>query len=161
MSEMISTCTIVNGEESNDHYAILGVQLGCSNEVLRNAFIEKARLFHPDRSRAKSEADFAAVMLAWETLSDPEKRSRYDTLLESTCVTSSVPASNQSVDDHIFTSFWCKISISDMVDEGFLYTYPCRCGDYFEVSKECAIKGSNIFSVLPCGGCTLKVQLAL
>ena len=44
------------------------------------------------------------------------------------------------------------------------FTYPCRCGDFFEVSHEDlgADPSSSIHHlILPCGGCSLQVRLLL
>ena len=64
-----------------DYYAILGVDKDASAEDIRKAFQQKARKLHPDVNKAPdAEEKFKEVSEAYAVLSDPEKRSRYDTM---------------------------------------------------------------------------------
>ena len=63
-----------------DHYEVLGVDRDASPEELKRAFRRLARATHPDANPddPSAEAKFRQVAEAYEVLSDPEKRARYD-----------------------------------------------------------------------------------
>lgn len=58
------------------HYDVLGVPRDADLAALRAAYRRRARETHPDAGG--DDAEFAAVSLAWWTLSSPERRARYD-----------------------------------------------------------------------------------
>jgi DnaJ-class molecular chaperone len=67
--------------EFKDYYKILGVDRGADDKTIKSAYRRLARKHHPDVSKGKdSEQRFREVTEAYEVLSDPEKRRRYDTL---------------------------------------------------------------------------------
>lgn len=62
------------------YYQILGIEHGTSPQEIRNAYRMKALTSHPDKnpSNAKTAKQmFQAVIEAYETLSDPERRRKY------------------------------------------------------------------------------------
>ncbi|MEL6344206.1 MAG: J domain-containing protein [Myxococcota bacterium] len=65
-----------------DYYAVLGVQRSASGEEIKKAFRSLAMRYHPDRNPDDVDAErrFREVVEAYETLSDEEKRTRYDRL---------------------------------------------------------------------------------
>jgi len=65
-----------------DYYATLGVPRKGGEEDIKKAFRKLARQYHPDVAKDKqaAEAKFKEINEAYEVLSDPEKRKRYDEL---------------------------------------------------------------------------------
>lgn len=62
-----------------DYYEVLGVARNASEEEIRRAFRKLAFQCHPDRNRdPKAEEKFKEINEAYQVLSDPEKRRRYD-----------------------------------------------------------------------------------
>ena len=66
--------------EYKDYYAVLGVGKTATPEEIRSAFRKKAREHHPDvaKDKAKGAEMFKEVNEAYEVLSDPAKRAKYD-----------------------------------------------------------------------------------
>ncbi len=63
-------------------YVILGVPREVSPRGIRIAYLELAKRHHPDRVGESGKGTFQEVQEAYETLSDPEKRRRYNSLLD-------------------------------------------------------------------------------
>jgi DnaJ-class molecular chaperone len=61
-------------------YEVLGVKPGASADEIRKAYRKLAKQFHPDLNPGKPEAEarFKSISAAYDLLSDPEKRARYD-----------------------------------------------------------------------------------
>jgi len=65
---------------ATDHYAALGVPRTASQEDVQKAYRKMARKYHPDMNPddAGAKKKFQEVQAAYDVLSDPEKRKRYD-----------------------------------------------------------------------------------
>lgn len=64
----------------HDYYEVLGVARTATPEEIKKAYRKKALQYHPDRNPGDSEAEakFKQAAEAYEVLSNPEKRQRYD-----------------------------------------------------------------------------------
>jgi molecular chaperone DnaJ len=64
-----------------DFYALLELDRSASDDDIKRAYRRLARQYHPDTNPgdATAEARFKEISVAYETLSNPEKRRQYDT----------------------------------------------------------------------------------
>ena len=65
---------------SKDYYESLGLKKGASEEEIKRAFRKLAIKYHPDKNQGNKEAEekFKEINEAYQVLSDPEKKARYD-----------------------------------------------------------------------------------
>jgi curved DNA-binding protein len=70
--------------EYRDYYKVLGVPRGSSADEIKSAYRKLAMQYHPDRNPGDKQAEdsFKEINEAYQVLSDPEKRTRYDQLGE-------------------------------------------------------------------------------
>jgi len=71
-----------------DHYKIIGVKFGASQDEIKEAYYKLAKLYHPDRmsssklsgNRVVDQADerFRNISVAYGVIGNPEKRKEYD-----------------------------------------------------------------------------------
>src|SRR5262245_11870401 len=72
-------------ERPKDYYRILGIPRDASPAAIRRAYRKLAKRLHPDvAAPIASIEDFREVQAAYETLSDAERRRRYDESLSGT-----------------------------------------------------------------------------
>ena len=63
-----------------DYWGVLGLERGADGDAVKKAFRKLARQHHPDVNPGDkaAEARFKEISEAYEVLSDPEKRRRYE-----------------------------------------------------------------------------------
>lgn len=66
--------------EKRDYYEVLGVAKDADAQTIKKAYRQKAIQYHPDKNPGDKEAEekFKEAAEAYEVLSNPEKRQRYD-----------------------------------------------------------------------------------
>ncbi len=66
--------------DKRDYYEVLGVDKSASQDDIKKAYRQLAKKYHPDLNPDNKEAEekFKEVNEAYEVLSDPDKKSRYD-----------------------------------------------------------------------------------
>ena len=65
---------------NKDYYEVLGLEKGASDDEIKRAFRKLAIKYHPDKNQGNKEAEekFKEINEAYQVLSDPEKKARYD-----------------------------------------------------------------------------------
>ena len=68
------------GSGYKDYFQVLGVQRSDDTDTIKRAFRKLARQYHPDVNPGDraAEAKFKEISEAYEVLSDPEKRRKYE-----------------------------------------------------------------------------------
>lgn len=66
--------------DKRDYYEVLGIGKSASEDEIKKAYRSQAKKYHPDLHPGDKEAEakFKEVNEAYEILSNPEKKSRYD-----------------------------------------------------------------------------------
>lgn len=63
----------------HDYYELLGVDRDADQKEIKRAYRKLAKKYHPDMNQDKDTSDkFKEISEAYEILSDPDKRARYD-----------------------------------------------------------------------------------
>jgi molecular chaperone DnaJ len=65
---------------ATDYYSVLGVERNATDTEIKKAYRILAMKYHPDQNQgnAEAEARFKEVTIAYQVLSDPDKRAHYD-----------------------------------------------------------------------------------
>lgn len=66
--------------EKRDYYEVLGVDKSADDTTIKKAYRQLAKKYHPDMNPgdAEAEAHFKEVNEAYDVLSDPDKKAKYD-----------------------------------------------------------------------------------
>lgn len=75
---LVALVAIVFAEK--DYYAVLGLPKDTSERAIKKAYRKLSMKYHPDKNQGNQEAHdkFLEITEAYQVLSDPEKRRRYD-----------------------------------------------------------------------------------
>ena len=65
-----------------DYYEVLQISANAEPDTIHRVYRLLAQRFHPDNVETGNEAQFRALSEAYQVLSDPEKRSKYDVARE-------------------------------------------------------------------------------
>ena len=67
--------------DKRDYYEVLGISKGASADEIKKAYRKMAKKYHPDVNPGDKEAEakFKEANEAYEVLSDPQKKQKYDT----------------------------------------------------------------------------------
>src|SRR5215470_12722859 len=70
----------ISGRGMRDPYEVLGVQRSVSADEIKQAYRKLAKKLHPDLNpgNKKAEQSFKEVSAAYDLLSDPDKKGRFD-----------------------------------------------------------------------------------
>lgn len=90
--------TAMSAFDGRTHYDVLGVRPDASNDAIRAAYRERARLAHPDRPGGADDA-MARLNEAYRTLNDPGRRALYDRRLNPAASTPRTHSTGAHADD--------------------------------------------------------------
>lgn len=66
------------GEEKPDYYEVLQISPNADNDTLHRVYRSLAQRYHPDNQDSGNQEMFRKLLEAYQVLSDPERRARYD-----------------------------------------------------------------------------------
>ena len=76
--------TLLKRSKTKDYYKVLGVSSDADDRTIKKAYRSMTKQFHPDKAASRgvgkeeSEKKMASINEAYEVLSDPELRARFD-----------------------------------------------------------------------------------
>ncbi|PAV90082.1 hypothetical protein WR25_14894 [Diploscapter pachys] len=76
---LVSACSLVAFAQEQDIYSILGLKKNANIREIKKAYKSLVKEWHPDKSTdPAAQEKFMQIQKAYEILSDPEKKERYD-----------------------------------------------------------------------------------
>lgn len=107
---------------NENYYTVLGVKESAALEEIKNKYKELIKLYHPDKQLQQSSEEFIKVNEAWKVLSNEKLRKEYDSSL----------LQNDLKEQPLI---YAEVNLNEMNFEDDVCNYPCRCGDYFVISR--------------------------
>ncbi|XP_067902705.1 dnaJ homolog subfamily C member 24 isoform X4 [Heterodontus francisci] len=151
---MKTTCRMTSENTfQKDWYEILGASPSDSLQELKQNYQKLVLMYHPDKQSADVPVGeleervqrFIEVDQAWKILGNEETKREYDLQRREVAMTQNWPVDAQ-------------VPLEDMnwIEADQCYTYDCRCGGEYVLSKEEAEE--NVF-LLCCNTCSLSVEV--
>lgn len=128
------------GAPIRDCYALLESHEKASLDELKKSYQRLIRIHHPDKN-GETET-FKLIQSAWEILSDTAKRKEYDAEVLQLRLSERA-------------NIYCKVTISEMTENGDQYEYLCRCGGTYILAKE----DVQHDILLECNECSLNIYI--
>ena len=120
--------------QASNYYTRLGVARNAEPDEIRRAFRKLALQHHPDVSREPdAEERFKSINEAYQTLSNPEKRTLYD-LRHGERVNKRRPEADDEEDQQVLNSTTCP-KCGRRKNRGFRTCYACRPDE--EICPDC------------------------
>ena len=159
--------TLIKLAVNTDYYQVLSITRNASTRDIKTAYHRALLNFHPDkrhtnRSSSEAEPEISLIKEAYVTLSVPESRSEYDSLLlnrerqrAGPGFTGSRPAQVVSLEEFQaeYRHSHTEASASAMVEEWeewATYTYPCRCGGMYKLTTDDLENGHHLIGCESC-----------
>ncbi|XP_061377048.1 dnaJ-like protein 60 isoform X1 [Danaus plexippus] len=79
--DLKAICTLVQkfSIAKKSHYEVLNVRKNCTEKEIKDAFIKLSKEYHPDKNKSsQAQQQFVEIVEAYNVLSKPGSRSRYD-----------------------------------------------------------------------------------
>ncbi|KAJ0180621.1 hypothetical protein K1T71_004025 [Dendrolimus kikuchii] len=127
-----------------DYYQVLQCDRTATTHELKKNYQRLLLSTHPDKMDIKNSKNmFLLVQKAWSVLKDSETRKQYDAMF--------------SCHENSELLLYDTITLSDMSlnsAEG-IYTYKCRCGGTYALSKDCV----EAEIIIGCDECSFSIQV--
>ena len=136
---------VSNGQPSVEECCLCGTEVGEDKDPVG----EGGGVFHPGKSSDSKNKDgdnhFVKIDMAWKILGDDDLRAEYDTKWQDRCLMQEHP-----IQDTVpFDDF-------DYEADEEVYTYPCRCGSEFLLTK---FDIQLLYDYVCCATCSLTIKI--
>ncbi|NWV63249.1 DNJB8 protein, partial [Malurus elegans] len=131
-----------------DYYRVLGLQNDASQDDIKKSYHKLALKWHPDKNpknKEEAEKKFKEIVEAYETLSDPQKRSLYDMSVEESRIHCERASGG-------YDTFCCSPYGFPYHEDVFEGIYPFTC--IFLNPFDIGLNGETWYSASGRGGCS-------